>query len=291
MIQWNEEVTWIAAKILNAQEELEVKVMLTPGIVQGGPAPKTKWLLDGVSKRKKDVVAKLTAIRFSPDDMDMLSGSPSLRRTYLNEVLVQSDLEYRVSLDSYEKALARRNALLDLLREGRTTRASFAFWDALLIKHGEVLFTKRRAFCEWLDVQGKERGYKLTYQAKPVTKNLLDEYAQREVAAGHTLIGPHKDDVLLQMSPLQQQQSTAHELGRFGSRGQQRMAVFWLKKQASEWMMYQTGARPLLLLDDVFSELDEGHRKEVLDQLDGSQVILTSIEPVILQRKHLEIAL
>ncbi len=274
MVQWNHEVGRVSGEVISANNTIDLEVMLTTGLVQGARAQKRKYLVDGVSRRRKDLIGNFTSVLFRPEDLDMISDGPSLRRNFLNNVLSIVSVEYRSSLDSYEKALKRRNALLDVLREGNTTRAAFMFWDQLLVRHGNIITNHRRDFIDFLNQSTDfPMHVRVEYDPSTVSEKRLHQYAIEEVAAGYTLVGPHKDDFDIFLT-------NGHEkhVGRFGSRGEQRMVVLWLKMQEMSYIEKILHERPVLLLDDMFSELDEKHQEMIGPLMDMQQTILTTTE-------------
>ncbi|HZZ98542.1 MAG TPA: DNA replication and repair protein RecF [Candidatus Saccharimonadia bacterium] len=283
MVEWKHEVGRIKLEIQNhdtGDQREEIEIVLTTGMVQNERAQKRKFLVDGAARQKKSVVGSLTSVLFRPEDMDLIAGSPSTRRRFLDTVLSQSDREYRESLDSYEKALIRRNALLVVLREGNTTRSAFSFWDQLLVKHGNILSEKRREFIEFLNARTDfPMTFRVEYEDSTISEHRLHQYAVEEVAAGHTLVGPHKDDIITYLK--NGEPNSEKELSSFGSRGEQRMAVLWLKTGELDFLEQKKQERPILLLDDIFSELDERHQQMVLELIDRQQTILTSTKATL----------
>ena len=251
-------------------------MLLTRGVVNGVKVQKRKVLLNGVARRRKELHGKFPTVLFRPEDMELISGSPAHRRAYLDDVLSQGDSDYAFSLEQYQQALKRRNALLDVLREGRTTRASFAFWDATMIKHGGILHEKRSQFLEWMqrDVSFPI-SYQIQYDSSQISEDRLRKYADAEVAVGYTMVGPHKDEIRVE----QCDGGTKKEIALYGSRGEQRMCVIWLKIVALTYLHEKLDQKPMLLLDDVFSELDERHQSLILPLLQMYQTILTTSNP------------
>lgn len=223
-----------------------------------------KLEVNGVAKRQVDFVGRLPAVCFSPQDMELVTGSPGGRRRYLDFVISQMDREYRRCLVSYEKGLRQRNKLLEMIREDLAGRNQLFFWDRLLIKDGEYITRKRQ---EYLD-----RNENAFYDKSVISEARLKQYEVEEVAAAVTLVGPHRDDFVINLK--------GRDVSKFGSRGEQRMAVFGLKEKEIEYL----GGSPLLLLDDIFSELDHKHREEVMNLVEdyGGQVIITTTEPNLL---------
>lgn len=278
MITWGQDLGRVKCFVQMPQESenppTELEVVLTTGKVQGQRAAKRRLLVDGAARRKKDFFAHVSCVTFRPEDMELVDGSPSLRRRYLDGVLCQASQEYRESLDSYEKALKRRNKLLVVLREGETTRQAFFYWDQLLIKHGNILSGKRREYVQFLEsFSPLPMHFSAQYDASEISEARLRQYAVPEVSAGHTLVGPHKDDLILELLDTS---NTSKNLEAFGSRGEQRMAVLWLKMAELTYLKKHADQQPILLLDDVFSELDKAHQEMVLELAYQQQTIITS---------------
>jgi DNA replication and repair protein RecF len=259
-------------------ETNELQVTLTRGMVQGKRVAKRRLIVNGVPRRQVDFVGNLKAVVFLPQDLELISGSPAKRRNYLDQVLLQVDSEYSRALFAYENALKRRNKLLDAIREGNAPHASLAFWDMSLLKNGMLLTQKREVYIEAINEQARAQNawqemLQLTYLPSRLSPERLSKYAQTELAAGHTLIGPHKDDIaLIKQESLQ----VNRDLATFGSRGEQRMGVLWLKLQQLTYMKHVLGESPLLLLDDIFSELDQDHDELVKKTLSSQQTIVTA---------------
>ena len=295
MVQWEHEVGRAEGVVDDAQNNHNtLEVVVTTGLVQGERVQKRKFLVDGVSKRRKDFIGNLFAVTFRPEDLDLMTDGPSLRRAFLNTVLSQASWEYRHALELYEKALRRRNALLDVLRDGQTTRASFPFWDQLLIEHGSVLTNMRRSFVETINSTSDfPLQFTVLYDSSVISEKRLHQYAIEEVSAGHTLVGPHKDDFTVTLMERNIHSKTkdnhAKDIGIFGSRGEQRMAVLWLKIQEMEYLEKKKGVRPILLLDDILSELDEKHQHIALDLAEKQQTILTTADLDRRWKKNVEV--
>lgn len=233
-----------------------------------------KFEVNGVGRRMMDFAGNLKAVKFGPEDIEIITGSPSGRRRYLDMVISQKDREYRRSLVSYEKGLRQRNKLLDLIRDGVANRSQLWFWDRLLIKDGGYITESREKYLRELDKSNRsDMSYKSYYDKSVISEERIKQYENEEVAAGSTLVGPHRDDFVVNMD--------GKDVSKYGSRGQQRMAVLWLKNGEIKYLSDEE--LPVLLLDDVFSELDHLHRDEVLKLADeyvknGGQVIMTTAD-------------
>lgn len=231
-----------------------------------------KYEVNGVGKRQVDFVGKFKAVLFSPQNLDLITGSPSVRRRYLDFVISQVDREYRRCLISYEKGLHQRNKLLEMIREGLGQRSQLYFWDKLLIKNGEYITLARAGYLNSLSGT-----YEVRYDSSVISETRLKQYESEEVAAAVTLVGPHRDDFVVNLN--------GRDVSKFGSRGEQRMAVLWLKQGELHYL--NTEEKPALLLDDIFSELDHKHRQVVTELVvahagSGGQVVMTSADPHLL---------
>mgnify|MGYP001585751177 CR=1 FL=1 len=271
---------------LTAPETVTLELVLTIGEVQGAKAPMKKYLVNGVPRRMVDFVGSLRAVLFWPEHLELVTDSPSLRRRYLDSVLVQVDREYRRNLFSYERGLRQRNRLLDIINEGKADRRQLLFWNQLLIHAGGHLTDKRQEFIEFINSYHISHiTYHVAYDKSVISESRLEQYKDEEVAAGATLVGPHRDDFIVnkQQTTNNKQPEQYLELSKYGSRGEQRLAVLWMKLAELAFIEQEMGERPILLLDDIFSELDEAHRELVVDLIGKQQTILTSADEGILE--------
>jgi DNA replication and repair protein RecF len=283
MVRWGAQVG--RAKATDGETTLEV--VLTTGAVGGRKTQSKKFLVNGIVRRQLDFVGQLRAVLFWPEHLELITDSPSLRRKYLDGVLVQVDREYRRNLLSYERGLRQRNRLLDLIGEGKAHHHQLQFWDQLLIRAGGYLTDTRAAFIDFINTyQIRGVTYRVGYDKSVISQSRLAQYAQEEVAAKSTLVGPHRDDFFVTKNEL--------DVSKYGSRGEQRLAILWLKLAELEFITVRSreagsgSARPLLILDDIFSEFDVAHRELVLDLLDKQQTIVSSADEEVLDlfKKH-----
>lgn len=241
-----------------------LKVMIT-NKSNGWPAKRV--LVNNVPKRLIDFAGNFKVVLFGPWDMDLVTDGPSLRRKFLDTVLCQTDREYRRSLMSYEKGIRQRNRLLFRIREEGVARSQLLFWNQLIIKNGNYITDQREKFINFVNEIGKVR---LEYDRSEISEKRLEQYAREEVASATTLVGPHRDDFIFF--------DGERKLDCYGSRGEQRMGVLWLKMAELAYVEEITTEKPTLLLDDIFSELDHDHRKIVLDTIVDHQVIMTTAD-------------
>jgi DNA replication and repair protein RecF len=256
--------------------------------------------LDDQPARAIDVVGQFKTVLFSPDDVELLPGAPGGRRRFLDLVISQARRTYLRGLSRYTRVLEQRNGLLrSLSREGsgaavRRAAQELPFWDSELISAATIVLSERAIYVAGLDVLAREHFERLTgidtleikYQAHRLaafedlpgagTRDELEmtRFQQRlaaqfsralsdarleELRRGVTAVGPHRDDLIFRVGGV--------DLGRFGSRGQQRLALVATKLAEVDLLQAEAGEPPVLLLDDVLSELDQRHRRLVIETI------------------------
>ena len=279
MINHNEELSRIKGKTDIENGGLEI--VLTRGEVTVGDSKiekvaRKRLFVNGVGKRLVDFAGKYQVVLFGPQDLDLVTESPSVRRNFLDDVLSQVDREYRRASLSYEKGLRQRNKLLFRIREEGISRSQLLFWDKLLIKNGDYISKRRGEFIDFVnDTKPLDnQDFELVYDKSAISEARLEQYAREEVAAATTLVGPHRDDFCFRIKG----KKTYRDLGKYGSRGEQRMSVLWLKLAELAFIQETTKEKPTLLLDDIFSELDHEHRKVVMDVVGNQQTIITTAD-------------
>jgi len=283
MIGWESEIASVTGVVANGEEYSELGIVLTRGSYMGKVTPKRRYLVDGVARTKAKFVGRLPATMFAPEDMRLIEGSPPRRRRLMDESLSQAHPDYGRALSVYEASLRRRNKLLDLIREGAARREQLAYWDQSIIKNGNIVTDYRRDFLDQLSgVETSFGEFRLVYNASTVSTARLAQYAEAEVAVGYTLVGPHKDDFVIYRNQKSEIRNQNDNVMVYGSRGEQRLGVLFIKLAAMEYIERKLRVKSLLLLDDIFSELDQMHRQEVVKMTSGRQTIVTSAEDEIL---------
>lgn len=276
LIRWEQPLGRVQANVvLDSGDSLKLEQIFTPGQVQGKRTNKRLYKVNDVSRRASDAAGQLLTVLFTPEDMEAFSGGPQHRRHLLDQTLMQVSAPYRFSHKQYEQALKRRNRVLHMIQEGKSQPSDLFFWDQLLIKNGEVIHDQRADFLGWLGQHtGIKEEYKVEYDHSVISTARLQQYTQAEVSSGHTLVGPHKDDVSVQV----QRSGAWRSIERFGSRGEQRLALIWWKLAAAEFIQQRTESAPVLLLDDVFSELDSTNQGLIELAAQRGQAIVTTVE-------------
>ena len=238
------------------------------------------YKVNGVGKRQVDFVGHLLAVLFQPTDIEIVIGTPSTRRHYLDSVLSQAHKDYRVAHHIYERALRQRNRILyRCKKEGLAASGEqLEYWNELLITNGKVIHNYRKEYLDFVNSHTDNFfALELVYDHSIVSAERLNKYRTEEILAGTTLVGPHRDDFVIKFKSRSRFKFT-RELAKFGSRGEQRLGVFTLKIAEVDYIEGVTSQRPLLLLDDIFSELDKDNRHHVFEFISRQQTIMTTTD-------------
>lgn len=243
--------------------------------------------IDEVSKGRFTYRQQLPVVLFEPDDLLLIHGSPSARRRYVDDCILATSPTYRQTLAKYERSLLQRNNLLKNKMLSTAARKDSLFvWDVSLSELGAEIVTKRLEMIDRLNsgldgiyshIADKTQTLKLRYESKshlPVSSStLLQELHHNlahDVMRGMTTVGPHRDDIDFVLNDASAK-TTA-------SRGEVRSSVLSLKVAFARLMEEQFQATPVVLLDDVFSELDEVRRSKLIAMMDTYQCIITDTQ-------------
>lgn len=235
-------------------------------------------LVNGVARRPTALAAALPVVLFAPEDMLLISGSPASRRTAIDTLVAQTTPSASATLSNYARAITQRNNLLRAIRDGTAAPAELRFWDAVVTDDGARIVDWRRDALRRLseplaaahaEIAPAEERLELRYltNAEPTAtesthdalRRRLADTADKELWNGATLVGPHRDDVGFV--------SADRDLAGFASRGQQRTAILAFKLAQLDVLREALGQPPLLLLDDVFSELDPQRRAHLVRRI------------------------
>lgn len=285
LIKKGEEVTLITG-IAEDDQKNRIKLEISFQKAEGNLSKRMK--VNGIAKRSMDFIGNLPAVIFYPSDINMVTGSPSLRRWHLDMGLAQVDPSYKKALTLYEQFLTSRNRVLKKIREGQGEMSELDYWTEGLLGKGEVIRDKRQEFFEFINNLEKPLGqFIFEYKESLISFKRLDETIDREIAAAATLIGPHRDDFVVQIRNLKLE---IRNLSQYGSRGEQRTATLAFKLAQLEYMAKILGKRPVLLLDDVFSELDANHRAYVVEIIKKQQTVVSTVELENISQEFLDSA-
>jgi DNA replication and repair protein RecF len=280
LIKWGEKISSVRAKINDKQGESEIEVQLWR---EDNGSLKRRFLIDKVIKTRAKYWGKAKIVVFEPEDIRLVNGSPGRRRDFLDGVFANIEWRYASALSQYHKALKHRNELLDIIAAGKAQKTELFYWDQSLIKNSEIIQSFRFNWVKSANIffanhSDKEiNKFSIKYQASSVSPEKLEQLYSYELASGHSKCGPHLDDFSIDFADFQTEDKN---LAFWGSRGQQRLAVLALRLAQINYLEEQYKEEPILLLDDIFSELDENHRQIVIEICGKYQTIFTSAEEI-----------
>lgn len=318
VMNWDstEHLTRLRSNAVRAEGALQIEIVIfDPTLVPDGAAPlasspsdrqRKRIKVNGVPKKSLDLFGLVTIVLFAPTDLSLVDGAPEERRRFLDRSLCQMRAQYCQALLKYRKIVTQRSALLKRIREKQEDPRMLDYLDEKMTELANLLMYERRRMVDALNEQvgelqsnlsgGSEQlqiVYRPSFQMDPAL-NMLDslenyrvqlrEARRREIHQGVCSLGPHRDDLEFLVNGINMQ--------AYGSRGQQRTVALAAKLAELSYMHSITGEEPILLLDDVFSELDLQRRAYLLRQvLHHEQVLMTTTDfsgfpPEILEKAH-----
>jgi DNA replication and repair protein RecF len=231
-------------------------------------------------KKLSELFGLINIIMFSPEDLDLIKGGPNVRRRFLDIELCQLNPIYYYNLKSYYSVLKQRNNLLKSIKRGNGhTEDELEVWNQQLVLYGKKIITMRREFIESIKpiliknhykISGEKETIEIIYEEKVLEEEFEKKILQSQkydIMNGTTSAGPHKDDIRFTINDL--------DIRKYGSQGQQRTAALSLKLSEIDIFISLSHEKPILLLDDVLSELDKDRQKYLIDYLDSIQTIIT----------------
>ncbi|NLY09129.1 MAG: DNA replication/repair protein RecF [Tissierellia bacterium] len=290
MVGFNKEEAYLAANIQfsDANRFVEIKINNQGNkIIRINEEPLTS---------QKDLKTQSPIVIFTPDEMDLIKGSPDKRRTFLDQLLMIISPIYEKHLSRYQRVLIQRN---NRLKQGVDKKDKLLdVYDEQLVEHGLLLLKGRRRIIEELSPYSSQNHKSLTENKENLRlyyntfmeiekgenhyRNLLAKSREEDLRLGNTAIGPHRDDLSVFIND--------KDSRTFGSQGQQRSAVLSLKIGQLKYIENKLNDLPILILDDVFSELDEDRKNSLMDILEKTQSFITMTDAVNLDsfqtKKH-----
>lgn len=272
LIRWNEKFMRLGLAGVRSSGKLKIEIMV---IADGKKVLKVN---NQMMKKLSELIGTINVVLFSPEDMMLVKGSPATRRRFLDIEISQTSPFYCYNLANYLKVLSQRNNLLKAVREKRESENMLDIWDLQLVEFGSNIIKKRVEVLERIRTLSKDIHFKITNgqedldlsylatidPAKANNMGLQDYYLKKlkdnrvnEIKMGISLCGPHRDDIDIKIGN--------NTVRAFGSQGQQRTCALSMKLAEMEFMRLETGEYPVLLLDDVLSELDYSRRQFLLE--------------------------
>lgn len=280
LISFNQTISELKLTYYSEEREQTAKL-----VVQNG---RRRAELNGVPKKSaSQLVGKFCAVLFSPEHLSLIKDGPALRRNFMDSALCQVKPAYASLLSHYNHTLIQRNALLkDIPRHGELLD-TLEIWDDKLTRYGEQIAAERIAYLEKIRKPAQEVYQGISEEREAIQiayvrsdsgsfREALFQARRDDLYTGHTSVGPHRDDMEITVNGLSAR--------AFGSQGQQRSIVLALKLAEAQILEEACGEKPVILLDDVMSELDAGRQDYLLNQLTGRQVFITCCEPDTVKR-------
>lgn len=230
-------------------------------------------------KKAAQLLGLLNVVFFSPEDLSIIKDAPAQRRRFVDMELCQLDQSYLYDLNQYNKIIAQRNKLLKDMYNNQDLKNMLGIWDMQIITYGHKIIKRRRLFVDQLNEIIDEIHFKLSggkerikveyapYVSEDNFEEMLKKAREKDIKLKSTSVGPHKDDFIFIVNGI--------DIRTYGSQGQQRTAALSLKLSEIELVKKITGDNPVLLLDDVLSELDSNRQNHLLNNIGDIQTIIT----------------
>ncbi len=230
-------------------------------------------------KKAAQLLGLLNVVFFSPEDLSIIKDAPAQRRRFVDMELCQLDQSYLYDLNQYNKIITQRNKLLKDMYNNQDLKNMLGIWDMQIITYGQKIIKRRRLFVDQLNEIIDEIHYKLSggkerikveyapYVSEDNFEEMLKKAREKDIKLKSTSVGPHKDDFIFIVNGI--------DIRTYGSQGQQRTAALSLKLSEIELVKKITGDNPVLLLDDVLSELDSNRQNHLLNNIGDIQTIIT----------------
>jgi DNA replication and repair protein RecF len=276
LVRFGERVAHIGVRGMRGTVPVEIELTLEVG------AGKKAKLNGAVLRAAEQLRAETATLVFTPDRLGVVKGAPAVRRAYFDRALGRLTPARAQFSTDYGAAVAQRNASLRRIAGGFSTRDALAPWTEQVAALGTELVAARREALALLEPPFAERAgelgladAELRYEGEPLTVAALEQRLERDLDRGATGLGPHLDDIVLTAG--------TRELRSFGSQGEQRLAMLALLLAEAELITARRGVPPLLLLDDVLSELDPERRRILAARVAGAgQALITATDAAML---------
>ena len=276
-----------------ANIEIEFEKSDRSGKIKIELAGKKNVSINGIKiKKLSELLGKINIVIFTPDDINILKGTPALRRRFLDMMIGQLRPNYVYILNMYNKTLEQRNNYLRQIRQEGKAESLLEIWDEKLVEYGNIISNYRREFINKIIEKINIIHKKITNDNEKIDiiytsccenkKNYMDLLTQRrklDIIKGYTTKGIHRDDFEVYIND--------KELSIYGSQGQNRTAVLSLKLSELQVIHDEIEEEPILLLDDFMSELDEKRRNHFLEKIEKTQVIITCTDKIDIENKNI----
>ena len=243
-------------------------------------------------KKLSELLGNLNVVMFNPDDINILKGGPQNRRRFLDIMISQLKPNYMHTLSLYSKTIEQRNNYLRQIREEQKTEKLLDIWDEEISKYAFIISKYRKEFIEKIkskikkihsEITDNKEDIEIEYLTECYDKekylNFLKQRRKLDIIKGYTTKGIHRDDFIIYIN--------GKQLSIYGSQGQHRTAMLSLKLSEVNIVEDEIGEKPILLLDDFMSELDQNRRNHFLEKIKNTQVIITCTDKIDIENKNI----
>ena len=286
MINIEKDNSLIEVEFVKTDREGKIKIQLSN--------KKSVYINDIKIKKLSELLGKINIVIFTPDDIDIIKGSPQNRRKFLDVMISQLRPNYMYILSLYQKTMEQRNNYLKQIKEEKKKEDFLEIWDEKLADYGTKIYMYRKEFIEKIinkikkihkEITDEKEQIEIEYisecRSKEEYLNLLKQRKKLDIIKGYTTKGIHRDDFNIYIN--------GKQIDIYGSQGQQRTAILSLKLSELQIIYDEVGEYPILLLDDFMSELDKNRRESLVKHIEGTQVIITCTDKLTLENlKYLE---
>lgn len=270
-----EELIRVGEKTLTtqAQSEAENEVNIQKITITISPEMMKQYFFNKIKKTAREYIKySIPVVVFSPSFLYVIDGAMQERRGFFDRIISRTHPEYKRRLGYYEQAMRKRNKLLEKIADVARLREQLVFWDEYLIKEARFITEKRKELVDFFNQHNSldHKVFTMSYHKNEISAETLDATFDKQFLLKKTLVGPQRDIFELSIK-----EKSVH---RYGSRSEQRLTLFWLI--INEMRLYETRLKKkcLVLLDDIFSELDVANKSLVLDIIKNRQTVITTIE-------------
>ena len=281
----------------NANVIIEYEKKDRDGKISISISDKKQILVNGIKiKKLSELLGNINIVIFTPDDINILKGGPALRRRFLDMMIGQLKPNYVYILNMYIKTLEQRNNYLRQIKEENKPENLLDIWDEKLIEYADIIYKYRKEFIDKIKkkiniihkkITDEKEEINIQYisncESKEVYSELLKQRRKLDIIKGFTTKGIHRDDFEIYINN--------KELSIYGSQGQNRTAILSLKLSELQVIYDEIEEEPILLLDDFMSELDINRRKNFLNNINNTQVIITCAEKIEFLKENVDYCL
>lgn len=279
LINENHIETDIKIFLTSVSDNKELRILLQ----KNGESIIKNYLVNRIKKISREYSKNsYPVVIFSPNLIFVIDGDTSERRDFIDKIISSFDIVYKKRLANYETGLRKRNKILEIENNIEKLNLQLKFWDKFLIENADYITKKRYEFVDFLNSNPKidTKHLNIKYEPKIISETTLKETFQKQLYVKRTLVGPQRDTYEIFIN-----NKNVH---KYGSRSEQRLGLFWIILNEIKLYENTLKIKPIILLDDIFSELDIDNKKIILNLIKDHQTIMTTTEKEIIKEVNHE---